>query len=486
VRLGVTLLVLLTACLPPRRAGVGVECEVNSECDTPLVCRLGHCRNECATSADCAAGLSCVLDPSGVGACQLAAETDCTMASECPEGLVCRFMQCTNACETDRDCPGGSRCEADGAALACIDRSGVPCTFDEECDPIGTGERCIARRCRRECFSDRDCRNDFRCSAGQCTPPPTVTYDCGAFDEDAGWTVRAGFRAVVVADAADGLDQPAGLTFAGGPYGRALYVTSSMTPAVLRVDVDDGTTTPFTADAAWGGLVPTLLTSIVWDEGGVRDGALYVGEQGTGLDNDAAVYRIGADGLASLVIAGPGPGLDDVYAMAFSPPGSPYPQGLYLAGDTDNLALPDWGLVVAASSTAFSELAGIEGLAFDPTGLYGGSLWAARPGGSGYGGDSTITPITSAGTAGTPILTGEVGVHGVTFSLGGPFGARMYAASWSSQSVIEIAPDGTRTELASGLMFDNYDGNVVAVSRDGEVMLVADRLADRVVCIEPL
>jgi alpha-tubulin suppressor-like RCC1 family protein len=59
----------------------------------------------------------------------------------------------------------------DTEGLACVDRSGTPCVLDETCDPRATGERCVSGRCRRECFSDRDCRNDFRCSEGLCHPP---------------------------------------------------------------------------------------------------------------------------------------------------------------------------------------------------------------------------------------------------------------------------------------------------------------------------
>jgi len=169
------------ACAPARRASLGGECELNSDCDTPLVCRLAYCRKECATSADCAAGLSCVLDPDGLGACQRPAETSCTLATDCPEGLLCRFNECTNACETDRDCPGGTRCERAAEGLACIDRSERACTYDAECQPELSGERCLGGRCRRECFADRDCRNQFWCNAGVCYPPPRPgVRDAGA------------------------------------------------------------------------------------------------------------------------------------------------------------------------------------------------------------------------------------------------------------------------------------------------------------------
>ena len=44
----------LTSTLPgcglARRHVIGGQCELTNECDTPLVCRLAHCRNECANS----------------------------------------------------------------------------------------------------------------------------------------------------------------------------------------------------------------------------------------------------------------------------------------------------------------------------------------------------------------------------------------------------------------------------------------------------
>lgn len=178
-------------CAPPRRASVGTECERNSDCDAPLVCRLGFCRNECATSADCGAGLSCVLtgqpgDPHRFGACQLVAETDCSLDSECPAGLVCRFNQCTNACNEDRDCPGGASCRIDPLGNACVDPSNIPCTLDGEC---GAGEFCLDGRCRPQCLADRDCRNDFWCDTSRapplCLPPPRPGRDAGPLDTGA-------------------------------------------------------------------------------------------------------------------------------------------------------------------------------------------------------------------------------------------------------------------------------------------------------------
>jgi sugar lactone lactonase YvrE len=88
--------------------------------------------------------------------------------------------------------------------------------------------------------------------------------------------------------------------------------------------------------------------------------------------------------------------------------------------------------------------------------------------------------------AGTPIATGLAGIHAVTFSSGGDLGANMYAASWSTGQLLQIDPDGVVTELASGLSLTNYDGNILAVSSDGNVMFVADRMANQLVCIEAI
>ncbi len=179
ILLAVALASAFAASCVARRSGVGSECEINSECATPLVCRLGHCRVECATSEDCSLGTSCVLDPDAIGACQLSDERSCALASDCPEGLVCRFSQCTNACMTDRDCLGGARCEQEGTERGCIDRSSQACTLDSDCDVRGLEgrpTRCLRSRCRSECSSDRDCRNDYWCDlsegVGACLPLP--------------------------------------------------------------------------------------------------------------------------------------------------------------------------------------------------------------------------------------------------------------------------------------------------------------------------
>ena len=150
-------LVCLAGGCTTEKLGTGARCERNSECAAPLVCRLDRCRRECNTTRDCPAGLACVLDGQGIGACQVSADKSCARQSDCPDPLVCRFTQCTNACNTDVDCPAGSFCMTDPSGNACIDPSGKPCVHHEECS--AAGQTCaLDGRCRDECVNHRDCR----------------------------------------------------------------------------------------------------------------------------------------------------------------------------------------------------------------------------------------------------------------------------------------------------------------------------------------
>jgi hypothetical protein len=311
-------------------------------------------------------------------------------------------------------------------------------------------------------------------------------YDCGAFfDAPAGWVPAAGLRAVVVADATDGLQEPVGLTFAGGGFGGFLYVADEVAATIWSIDTVTGDTVVFTEGLDWPAPVaPSILTAIVWDEADAGFGGdLYVADSVTDGDQNTVIYRIDTAGNGSVFTEAPGPGLDSVYAMAFAPVGSPV-EGLFVSGDTDG-AFVDWGVYDSAGvGTPFSEVAGVEGIAFDPTGAYGDGPIAARPAGGGYGGDDSITPIGWDGVAGTPIATGLAGVHANVLAPSGPFGGEMIAASWSTGEIFRVSTAGVVTTLVSGLDLTIYDGNVLAVSPDGRTLLVADRDASRVVCVE--
>lgn len=320
------------------------------------------------------------------------------------------------------------------------------------------------------------------------TEPPDAggpTYNCGLFAVDPGWTVSAGYRAVVIADATANLSQPVALTFAQSAFGNVLYVVNQGNNTLITVDVNTGSTTTFTPSTGWS-VAPVLLTSIIWDRANVFDGNLYVADQGSNSDGDSRIFRVTSTGTVSTYAEGPGPGLDDVFGLAFSLGGT-YPAGLYVSGDTDG-AGADWGLFdLLGAGTDFSFVSGVEGIAFGDINMnFGGLMYAARPLGGGYDGDGTITPILSNGTAGQPLASNLGGVHASVFSPGGAFGTDLYSASWSSDELIRTSSTGATSVLASGLQLTNYDGNILDFSPDGNVLFVADREANRVVCIEPL
>ncbi len=309
------------------------------------------------------------------------------------------------------------------------------------------------------------------------------SYNCGAFTEAPTWTIMPGFHAVVIADAADGLAQPVAAVVAGGGFDGKIYVVNQSDDTLRAIEPTDGTTTMVVAAAAWP-KPAALLTTITWDAQSTFDGKLYVGDQGGDGDDDATIFRVAADGTPTQFATGPGPGLDDIFGMAFSTTAA-YGAKLYVTGDTDGTGV-DWGSFDAAGAgTAFSELAGTEGIAFDPGGTYGGGLLASRPGGGGYAGDDTITKIGPDGLSQGALISMRPGIHAITFAPPGPFGGKLVAASWSTGELISIDAQGAATVLASGLSLTNYDGNILAFSPDGNVLYVADRLANRLVCIEP-
>lgn len=178
------LLGFAVACAPRPSLEPGAECDLNTECAAPLVCRLGHCRVECRSQRDCAPDLECVRDERGLGACQLPKETDCTLSSECEDFLLCHYGRCTNACASDRDCPPGSHCtEEPGGGRGCRDESTVECELNSDCDVVMglRGYICANDgRCRVACRTDWDCSDGRECLLGE--SPPV----CGWREPDAG------------------------------------------------------------------------------------------------------------------------------------------------------------------------------------------------------------------------------------------------------------------------------------------------------------
>ena len=106
----------------------GMECSLNSQCATGLVCTFGACHIACHVNGDCATGQLCVksgaagdagaTDASTSGAstinvCQLPQELTCVYNSNCKSPLVCaRDEQCRNQCQLDVDCVSPQVCTA--------------------------------------------------------------------------------------------------------------------------------------------------------------------------------------------------------------------------------------------------------------------------------------------------------------------------------------------------------------------------------------
>ena len=103
---------------------------------------------------------------------------------------------------------------------------------------------------------------------------PAYSCNCGAFSADPGWVVRAGYRAVIVAGATDGLNEPGSGDLRGGHLrGGLLYVVNQGDDTLRSVNTATGDVATVVANTAWG-VTPQLLTTITWDQRGVFDGNL--------------------------------------------------------------------------------------------------------------------------------------------------------------------------------------------------------------------
>lgn len=304
---------------------------------------------------------------------------------------------------------------------------------------------------------------------------------CGALPAPMGWrNLAPGYTAGVLATA--NLAEPSGLTFAGGAFGDALFVSSAGNDTIVAVDVSSGASTVFTS-TTWA-MTPGILTAIVWDRENVFDGALYVADRASGSDGAGVIHRVTPSGVGTRFAVGTTPGVDSPYALAFAPTGTAYPRGLYASGDTDG-AGPDWGVLDGSGAgVAFSEVAGCTGIAFDTSGRFGGGMFASLATGGGYSGDGSIRRMTPQGTAGSTLAVGLGGVHALTFAPSGPFGGDAYAVRFDTQQLIRIAPSGAVTVLAEGLSTSSFDGNVLAFSPTTGALYLAERGRGRVVCVE--
>jgi hypothetical protein len=110
------------------------DCALDSDCPGTLVCRSARCVNQCTPvvagmpgpSRDCAAGSLCTPADDGTWVCVETAAGQCTFDRDCEEPLVCRSGACREECHGLRDCRRGYACRfVDGSS------TGV-------CEPVGS------------------------------------------------------------------------------------------------------------------------------------------------------------------------------------------------------------------------------------------------------------------------------------------------------------------------------------------------------------
>ena len=98
---------------------------------------------QCRVSAHCP-GLACATCEHGT--CGLIAGC-CTTSYDCKRGQKCASGRCDIECHADKECPGGQRCDPNGACLASALINGGKsdgCTHDEDC---GGDLRCVDGMC---------------------------------------------------------------------------------------------------------------------------------------------------------------------------------------------------------------------------------------------------------------------------------------------------------------------------------------------------
>ena len=157
--LAATALFFLVACESP--AALGASCDRNSQCASPLVCRLERCRSECVENRDCPLGAECLRGSDGLGACSLPVDRGCTSGgTTCPMPLTCVGDQCVNTCSAMRDCPDDGECRpVSGTAVSfCFapDRALDAGTTEDAGVPSDAGPLCAAGGCHRSlCVGDQ-------------------------------------------------------------------------------------------------------------------------------------------------------------------------------------------------------------------------------------------------------------------------------------------------------------------------------------------
>ena len=200
----------------------GKSCQYTTDCDAPLVCKVGFCLAECKGDRDCDAGKTCDAtgtcvagsattpncangqqDPGETavdcgGPCGGCPDTSCTRPSDCAsyvcEKQKCQAPQCgdmiQNGTESDTDC--GGDCPSCGPLMGCWTNADCTtnscdaglCTLkscgDKQKGELETDVDCGGGDCPKcddgkACAINGDCKSD-NCVNKTCAPPGPVAW----------------------------------------------------------------------------------------------------------------------------------------------------------------------------------------------------------------------------------------------------------------------------------------------------------------------
>ncbi len=190
---------------------IGTPCPLGDECDDPATpddwacpdgspCTEGVGSDVCA--ADACKALTC--RSTGVGDAEAYCTTvDCTADADCGPGMYCGITRDpTNICGTmkgeEMPCLDPGAFTAGGATFqegpisllrnVCLEREPcAPCEAATDCS-LREDMQCVQindfRGCAKTCTTEDDCRNDYACTGGFCTPrtgsckPPATDNFC--------------------------------------------------------------------------------------------------------------------------------------------------------------------------------------------------------------------------------------------------------------------------------------------------------------------
>ena len=110
------------------------KCDNDTNCNTDGhhgVCIDGTCQ-ECGKDGDCQAGFVCRSNT-----CK--PKPECENDTQCPNPKICRGEKCVLECQADADCGSGQTCKANRCAMK------PECTTDTDC---GGNKKCVDNSCQ--------------------------------------------------------------------------------------------------------------------------------------------------------------------------------------------------------------------------------------------------------------------------------------------------------------------------------------------------